>query len=99
MPEPGRLVSQPPLSEQLRTARQTAGLSISELARRSGTSRAAIHAYEAGTVSPSLDTAQRILAAMGHTLTIRVVTSHDQPHTSATHPNDNPTSQRHQAQG
>lgn len=63
-------MSQPPLNQQLREARRTAGLSISELARRSGTSRAAIHAYEAGTVSPSLETTQRILAAMGYTLTV-----------------------------
>lgn len=61
---------QPPLNEQLRDARRGAGLSISELARRSGTSRAAIHAYEAGTVSPSLATAQRVLSAMGYTLTV-----------------------------
>jgi transcriptional regulator with XRE-family HTH domain len=61
------------LSDQMRAARLAAGLSISEVARRAKTSRAAITTYEAGTVSPSLDTAQRVLAATGHTL--RVVPS------------------------
>ncbi len=64
-------MSQSPLNRQLRDAREAAGLSISELARRSGTSRAAIHSYETGTVSPSLHTTQRILTAIGYTLTVR----------------------------
>lgn len=59
-----------PLNEQLRAARETAGLSISEAARRAGTSRAAIHAYESGEVSPSLTTAERVLAACGHALSV-----------------------------
>ncbi len=46
-------------------------LNRQELARRSGTSRAAIHSYETGTVSPSLHTTQRILTAIGYTLTVR----------------------------
>ena len=67
---PAVVVSPPPLNEQLRAARVAAGLSIAEVARRSKTSRAAIHTYENGTVSPSLATAQRVLAAMGCTLTV-----------------------------
>lgn len=59
-----------PLSEQLRTAREKAGLSVSEVARRARTSRSAIHAYESGEVSPSLATAQRVLAAAGHELVV-----------------------------
>lgn len=31
----------------------------------------AIHSYETGTVSPSLHTTQRILTAIGYTLTVR----------------------------
>lgn len=63
-------MSQPPLNEQLRAARIAAGLSVAEVARRSSTSRAAIHTYETGAVSPSLETAQRVLATMGRTLTV-----------------------------
>lgn len=59
-----------PLNEQLRAARKAAGLSITEVARRAGTSRAAIHSYETGGVSPSIKTAQRVLAACGHVLTV-----------------------------
>lgn len=59
-----------PLSEQLRTAREEARLSVSELARRAKTSRAAIYAYESGEVSPSLQTAQRVLAAAGYELVV-----------------------------
>ena len=54
-----------PLSDRLRAAREAAGLSVSEVARRARTSRAAIYACEPGETSPSLDTAQRVLAASG----------------------------------
>ncbi|MGV8846077.1 helix-turn-helix domain-containing protein [Tessaracoccus sp.] len=64
-------MSQPPLNEQIRSARTSAGLSVSEVARRARTSRAAVHAYETGEVSPSLETAQRVLAASGCTLTVQ----------------------------
>lgn len=59
-----------PLSFQMRTARQRAGMSIAAVARRAHTSRSAIHAYESGNISPSLDTAQRILACLGCELSI-----------------------------
>lgn len=59
-----------PLSAQLKAAREAAGLTVSEVARRAGTSRSTIHAYESGRVSPSLDTAQRVLAASGHDLVV-----------------------------
>lgn len=51
-------------------AREEAGLSVAEAARRAGTSRAAIHSYENGTVSPTLATALRVLAVYGHELTL-----------------------------
>jgi transcriptional regulator with XRE-family HTH domain len=49
-------------------ARRRAGLSRAEAARRSATSRAALLAYENGAVSPTMDTAARILAVYGFTL-------------------------------
>lgn len=58
------------IASVLTAARQGAGLSISELARRAATSRAAVHAYEDGTRIPSVSTAQRLLACTGHTLSV-----------------------------
>src|SRR5690348_14066078 len=49
-------------------ARRTAGLSQAELARRAGTSRTTLSAYEHGRKSPSLDTLERLLAAAGFEL-------------------------------
>jgi transcriptional regulator with XRE-family HTH domain len=51
-------------------ARQWAGLSQSDLAQRSGTSRPTLSAYEHGRKSPTLATATRIVAAAGYELTI-----------------------------
>lgn len=56
-------------STLIRDARQAAGLTTTELARRAGTSRTAISAYEHGHKSPTLDTVERILHAAGRTLT------------------------------
>lgn len=56
--------------ELLTQARQRAGLSKAELARRSATSRPTVSAYEHGAKSPTLDTAQRLLEAAGFELTI-----------------------------
>jgi transcriptional regulator with XRE-family HTH domain len=54
------------MSDELITrARQLSGLSQDELARRSGTSRPTLSAYEHGRKSPSLATATRILTAAG----------------------------------
>lgn len=49
-------------------AREAVGLSKADLAARAGTSRPTLSAYEHGRVSPSLDTAERILAAAGYRL-------------------------------
>src|SRR6478609_1460403 len=51
-------------------ARQWAGLSQSDLAQLSGTSRPTLSAYEHGRKSPTLATAARIVAAAGYELTI-----------------------------
>ncbi|HEX9766055.1 MAG TPA: helix-turn-helix domain-containing protein [Nitriliruptorales bacterium] len=53
---PGRLI---------REARREDGLTQAELARRVGTSQAAISAYESGARSPSVSTLERLLAACG----------------------------------
>jgi transcriptional regulator with XRE-family HTH domain len=52
----------------LERARRLAGLSRSELARRAGASRPTLAAYAAGTKSPNLSTAQRIVQAAGFDL-------------------------------
>jgi transcriptional regulator with XRE-family HTH domain len=52
----------------VRIARQRAGLSQEELARRAATSQAAISVYESGRRSPSVATLSRILSAAGFEL-------------------------------
>ena len=52
----------------LTVAREAAGLSKTGLAARAHTSRSTLSAYEHGRVSPTLATADRILAATGHHL-------------------------------
>lgn len=49
----------------LRTARERAGISKRELARRARTSPAAIVAYESGRREPSFGTLDRLLRALG----------------------------------
>ncbi len=49
----------------LRRARLRAGLSLRELAARADTSHSALAAYEAGRVTPNLDTFDRVLSAAG----------------------------------
>ena len=49
-------------------------MSIAELARRAGTSRPTVSAYEHGRVSPTIDTLERLLAATGNQLTIAPTT-------------------------
>lgn len=67
-------------------ARLGAGFSQEELAMRSGTSRPTLSAYENGHRSPTLRTAERILAAAGYELTATAritfaeqATSHGRP--------------------
>lgn len=54
----------------LEQAREAAGLSQAALAAAAGTSRPTLSAYEHGRKSPTLETAQRILAAAGFELTL-----------------------------
>jgi len=52
----------------LERARHDAGMSQTELARRAGTSRPTLSAYEHGRKSPTVDTAARVLAVAGFEL-------------------------------
>jgi transcriptional regulator with XRE-family HTH domain len=58
-------------------ARKESGLTQRDLARRAGTSQAAIAAYEAGKRSPTLDTLARIVRAAGKDLRIRLEAADD----------------------
>lgn len=60
---------------RLREARQRAGLTQAELARRAGTSQATISAYEHGRKEPSVETLGRLLAASGARLTVAPATT------------------------
>jgi transcriptional regulator with XRE-family HTH domain len=65
----------------IRMARRQAGLTQTELAKRAGTSQAAVSAYESGRRSPSVDTLVRILTATG--LELRMRLAPPDTHTSA----------------
>jgi transcriptional regulator with XRE-family HTH domain len=54
----------------LRTARRRSGCTLRALARRAGTSHSALAAYEAGRVTPTVDTLERIARAAGFTLAV-----------------------------
>lgn len=54
--------------ELVRDARVSADLTQAELARRAGTSQAAVARYESGAVSPSVSTLERLLHAAGQEL-------------------------------
>ncbi len=58
-----------PAAGLIKNARRSAGLSQDELARRAGTSRTTLSAYEHGRKSPGLDTAERLLREAGFELT------------------------------
>jgi transcriptional regulator with XRE-family HTH domain len=58
-------------TDLLAWVRRAAGLSQDELARRAGTSRTAVSAYEHGRRSPSLDTVERLVASAGYELDAR----------------------------
>lgn len=61
----------------IRLARHDSGLSQRDLARRAGTSQAAIAAYEAGKRSPTLETLARVVRAAGQDLRIRLEAADD----------------------
>lgn len=59
----------------IRTRREAAGLSQDALAARAGTSQPAVSRYESGASSPSVETLDRLLAAMGARLELNAATS------------------------
>src|SRR6476659_5078821 len=63
----------------IRTARETAGLSKRALARRAGTSPAAIVAYESGAREPTVPTLARIVDGANARLELRVTPTRGLP--------------------
>ena len=59
-------------SNLLRTARERAGLSQRELAKRAGTSHSTLSAYERGRIVPSVDTLDRLLRSAGFESEVRL---------------------------
>lgn len=53
-----------PLGARLRLLRQAAGMSLSQLARKSGVSRSGLHTTETGATSPSYETICKIGEAL-----------------------------------
>ena len=60
------------LAETAYRARESAGLTQTELARRMGTTQSAIAAIEAGARTPTVDLLERLARACGGRLTIRI---------------------------
>lgn len=65
-----------PLGHQLRNLRQAAGLTQSELARRTNRSAATICRYETGTTDLSVGTLWYLASAMGCELQISLIPDH-----------------------
>ncbi len=64
----------------LREARERHGLSQRRLARRAGTTQAVVSRIERGLASPSVETLDRLLGAMGWELDVRLRRSRWQDH-------------------
>jgi ribosome-binding protein aMBF1 (putative translation factor) len=60
------------LAETVYRAREAAGLTQTELARRMGTTQSAIAAIEAGARTPTVDLLERLARACGRRLTITI---------------------------
>lgn len=60
------------LAETVYRARESAGLTQAELARRMGTTQSAIAAIEAGARTPTVELLERLARACGGRLTIRI---------------------------
>lgn len=74
------------LGELIKSRRQRHGLSQHSLALRAATDQAAVSRIERGEVSPSVETAERLLAAMGERLRLEsepIERAHDPLHLRA----------------
>jgi ribosome-binding protein aMBF1 (putative translation factor) len=60
------------LAETVYRARESAGLTQTELARRMGTTQSAIAAIESGERTPAVDLLDRLARACGRRLTIKI---------------------------
>lgn len=60
------------LAETVYRARETAGLTQAELARKMGTTQSAIAAIETGARTPTVELLERLARACGQRLTIRI---------------------------
>ncbi len=58
------------VGDRVRQAREAAGISQRELARRMGTSQSAVDRLEAGGVGATLTTLQRVASALGLTVSV-----------------------------
>lgn len=65
------------LAEEIRNLREASGLSQAELARRIGSTQPAVARLEAGGVAPTIETLERVAAALGLRL---AVSFSDGPH-------------------
>lgn len=61
------------VARQLVAARNRAGLSQSEVARRMGTAQSTVARLESGKSLPAMNSLQRYATAIGHTLQVRLV--------------------------
>jgi transcriptional regulator with XRE-family HTH domain len=68
------------IGQLLKETRERHGLSQRRLARRAGTTQAVVSRIEQGRASPSVDTLERLLGAMGWELDLRLRRSQWQDH-------------------
>jgi ribosome-binding protein aMBF1 (putative translation factor) len=68
------------LGEQIRALREAGGISQAELARRIGSTQPSIARLEAGRVSPTLATLERVAAALGAELIVALDAAHQHRH-------------------
>jgi HTH-type transcriptional regulator / antitoxin HipB len=71
------------LGEQIRGLREARGISQAELGRRTGSTQPAIARLEAGRVSPTLETLDRVAAALGMELVVGFTDAQRHQHTQA----------------
>jgi HTH-type transcriptional regulator / antitoxin HipB len=71
------------LGERIRGLREARGISQAELGRRIGSTQPAIARLEAGRVSPTLETLDRVAAALGAELIVDFADARRHQHTQA----------------